>query len=185
MPDPAQKKATYEDLRRLPDLVVGEIVGGELVATPRPGFRHSSVATGLGAKLGNPFRFGEGGPGGWVILFEPEVQLGADLLVPDLAGWRKERLPSLPETNWTEVVPDWVCEILSPGTIRLDRVRKMPRYAEAGVPHLWLIDPAAKTLESFRLEAGRWSLLSAFVENDLVRAEPFEAVELDLGLLWE
>ena len=185
MPDPAQKKATYEDLCRLPDRVIGEIVNGELVATPRPSFRHSSIALGLGVKIGNPFRFGEGGPGGWLILLEPEVHFGEDILVPDLAGWRKERLPQLPDTNWTDVVPDWACEILSPGTIRLDRVRKMPRYAAAGVPHLWLIGPTAKTLEIFRLETGRWALLSTFLENDLVRAEPFEAVEIDLGLLWE
>jgi len=186
MPDPAQKKATYEDLYHLPDGVVGEILNGQLVATPRPSPRHARVSSALGITLGGPFMMGKGGgPGGWWILDEPEVKLGENILVPDLAGWRKERLPDIPEQdNWISVSPDWVCEVLSPATVRTDRVLKMPIYAKFEVASAWLIDPASKTLEVFQLESGKWVLLAAHSESDKARIEPFQEVELDLSLLW-
>lgn len=186
MPDPAQKKATYEDLCRLSDGVIGEILNGQLVATPRPSPRHAMASSALGVTLGGPFWMGKGGgPGGWWILDEPEVKLGEDILVPDLAGWRKETLPDLPEQeNWISVPPDWVCEVLSPATVRTDRVMKMPLYAKSGVAFAWLVDPTAKTLEAFRLESGKWVLLAAHSENDKVHIEPFQEIELELSLLW-
>jgi Uma2 family endonuclease len=135
--------------------------------------------------LAPPYRFGRGGgPGGWIILIEPEVMLGENLLVPDLAGWRQERLPAPPTDNWTTVAPDWVCEILSPSTFRIDRVRKMPIYAAHNVPYLWLIDPRSKLLEAFKLEDGAWVVLGNYTENDKVRVEPFQEVEIDLANLW-
>ena len=119
-----------------------------------------------------------------MLLFEPEVQLGEHTLVPDLAGWRREKLPKLPETNWISVPPDWIYEVLSPGTVRIDKNQKMPIYARFGVPYFWLIDPHNKILDVFRLDAGKWTLLSSYTENDRVRAEPFQEAEIDLALLW-
>jgi len=185
MADPAKKKAAYQDLFSIPENMTGEILGGELIVTPRPSARHALAASVLGGRLLPPFQFGEGGgPGDWVILHEPEVLLGEDLLVPDLAGWRKERFPGMPAENWFSVAPDWVCEILSPGTVGKDRARKMPVYARHAVKHLWIIDPAVKTLEVFRLESGKWLLIETFAENARVRAEPFLELELDLAGLW-
>ena len=184
MPDAARKTATYQDLCALPENLVGEIISGELVATPRPSYRHARAASVLGAKITNPFDLGEGGPGGWLILDEPEIHLGEHVLVPDLAGWRRERMPSLPEGNWTDLPPDWVCEVLSPGTFRLDRVRKLPVYAQFGVPHVWMLDPSNRVLEVFKLDSGTWRLLSSHADNDKVRAEPFYEVEIELRRLW-
>ena len=180
----ARRKARYEDLCNLPDHLVGEIVNGELVATPRPLYRHGRVAAGLMEEVGPPYQRGRGGPGGWWILPEPEIHLGDHVLVPDLAGWRRERMPALPEGNWTSLPPDWVCEILSPGTVRLDRVIKVPIYGESRVGFLWLVDPGNRSLEVFRLEANRWLLLGSFAETDKARAEPFQEIEIDLADLW-
>ena len=184
MPHPEKKKATYEDLCALPENMVGEIIDGELHATPRPSFRHGIAASVLGGEIVGPFQIGRGGPGGWLIIDEPELHLGPHIIVPDMAGWRREKIPSIPVEELASVVPDWVCEILSPSTVRIDRLRKMPIFAEHGVGHLWLIDPDARTLEVFRLEGSGWFLASIHGEAEKVRAEPFEAVEIDLGLLF-
>ena len=185
MSEPAKKKAVYDDLYSIPENMTGEIINGELIATPRPSQKHVHTASTLDKKIGSPYQLGEGGgPGGRVILVEPEVKLGDDVVVPDLAGWKKERYPRTGETNWISITPDWVCEVLSPGPMRLDRVKKMPLYGQYGVPHFWLIDPVAKTLEVFRLESGRWSLLGAFSEDEKVRVEPFQEIEIDLSVLW-
>ncbi|MBN2700046.1 MAG: Uma2 family endonuclease [Methylohalobius sp. ZOD2] len=180
----ARRKATYEDLLGLPENVVGEILNGELHTHPRPAPKHARVESAIDGTLWNPFDRGDGGPGGWWILVEPELHLGSDILVPDLAGWRRERMPALPETAWFELAPDWVCEVLSPATARIDRVIKMPIYAHHQVPFLWLIDPDLKMLEIYALEGGRWQLLSALKDDDPVRQPPFEAVEFSLGNLW-
>jgi Uma2 family endonuclease len=180
----ALKKVTYEDLYTLPDNMIGEIIDGELVAVPRPSFRHSNVVSGITDEIKSPFQRGRGGPGGWIILYEPEICLGENILVPDLAGWKKERLPKPPEKNFTPIAPDWICEVLSPGTVRIDRIRKMPIYAKFGVLYAWLIDPIEKTLEVYRLENSRWVLFSVHSENDRVRAEPFQEVEIALEYLW-
>ena len=180
-----KKQAVYDDLFSLPDNMVGEIIDGELIATPRPSRRHGVAASVLGGEILPPYQLGRGGgPGGWIIIDEPEISLGAHILVPDLAGWRRERFLASEETNWISVSPDWVCEILSPKTVGLDKVRKMPIYAQHGIAHLWLVDPAAKTLDVFRLESNRWVLLATFIENDKVRAEPFDEIEIELGNLW-
>jgi Uma2 family endonuclease len=181
----AREQATYADIEALPEHVTGEIIDGELIATPRPAADHGFTASVLGVEITAPFQLGRGGgPGGWIILDEVEIRFGEDLLVPDLSGWRRERFPGRPQTNWLDVPPDWVCEILSPSTSRKDRVHKMRIYARHSVSHAWLVDPAARTLEVFRLQDGKWLLLDVFADNDLVRAEPFEAVELTLGNLW-
>jgi Uma2 family endonuclease len=180
----AKRQASYEDLCALPDNVTGEIIDGELVATPRPKARHVMASSMLGAGLAGPFGAGKGGPGGWWILDEPELHLAKDVLVPDIAGWKKKRMPELPDSHIFDLAPDWVCEVLSPNTIRTDRIKKLPKYAKAAVPHLWTVDPANRTLDVFKLESGRWLLVSSHVEDDKARAEPFDAVELDLSLLW-
>jgi Uma2 family endonuclease len=179
---------TYADIEALPPHVVGEILDGELVVSPRPAPRHARVSSRLGMLLGPPFELGLGGPGGWQILDEPELSLGVDPrfdpVVPDLAGWRLETMPRLPETAQFKVVPDWVCEVTSPTTQRRDRVLKLPFYGRAGVRHVWLVDPLAQTLEVYRLADGLWQLAGAFGGDDVVRAEPFDGVELPLAALW-
>ena len=185
MREAAQRKAVYEDLFHIPETMTGEIINGELVVTPRPSRRHTSTASRLGYELGPPFEFGRGdGPGGWIIIDEPEISFDEDILVPDLAGWRKERFPLEEPHNWISVAPDWVCEILSPSTAQSDRAEKMPIYAAHQVAYLWLIDPNLKTLEIFQLESGRWVIVGIHAKTARVRAEPFGQLELDLGLLW-
>jgi Uma2 family endonuclease len=184
--NPAKRRATYEDLLLVPEHLVAEIVDGELHTSPRPGKPHALATSVLGEELGPPFRRGRGGPGGWILLDEPELHLGGDVLVPDLAGWRRERMPVLTdELPYFELAPDWICEVLSPSTHRLDRTSKVPSYARAAVGHLWLVDPLQRLLEVMRLEHGRWSLLGTWAEDARVRAEPFEDFELELGLLWQ
>ena len=180
-----ERPATYEDLLRVPPHLVAEIIDGELITSPRPTSRHAGAATSLGGFVINPFRHGQGGPGGWMILHEPELHLGEDVLVPDLAGWRRERMPEMPDVPFFTLAPDWVCEVLSPSTSATDRARKLPIYARDGASHAWLIDPALRTLEVFRREGERfWTLLATYVDASKVRAEPFDAIELDLALLW-
>lgn len=181
---PTWKPATYEDLLQLPENQVGEIIDGDLYASPRPAVRHAKAASVLGMDLGGAFQRGRGGPGGWWIIDEPELHLGKDVLVPDLAGWKHDRLPRLPDVPYFELAPNWLCEILSPSTAKLDLVRKLPRYARAAIEHAWVIDPIHRTLEVFLQEHERWVLLASFAGNDKVRAEPFDAIELELGALW-
>lgn len=179
------RPATHDDLVAVPDHLVAEIVGDELWTSPRPAPRQAAAYSALGALLLSAFRFGQGGPGGWVILDEPELHLGRHVVVPDIAGWRQARMPSLPETPYFSVAPDWICEVLSPSTVALDRARKLQVYAEAGVLHAWLVDPLARTLEVLRREpSGLWALLDVHGGNVAVRAEPFEAVEVNLALVW-
>jgi Uma2 family endonuclease len=181
---PARKPATYDDLLNLPDDKIGEIVDGELYASPRPGAPHSGCAFELSVDLGTPFQRGRGGPGGWLFLFEPELHLAGEILVPDLGGWRRERLPKVPDAPAVTLAPDCVCEILSPSTERLDRARKLPAYARHGVGHAWLINPQARTLEVYRREGERWVLIATHADDATFRAEPFDAIELDLLRLW-
>lgn len=185
MNDPAKRYATYEDLLSLPENLVGEIIYGQLYSHPRPAPKHARAYSALGYSIGGPFDGSIGGPGGWWILDEPELHLGGDILVPDLAGWRRERMPSLPETAWFELAPDWACEILSPSTARIDRALKMPIYAREGIAHFWLVDPDARTLEIYQLqENGHWLLLDTLKEDDPVKQPPFDAITFPLENLW-
>ncbi len=179
------KRATYEDVLNAPENKIAEILDGELFLSPRPAFLHAIAASRLGIHIGGPFDRGIGGPGGWVIVDEPELHFGAQVIVPDLAGWRRERLPTLPDRPWLELVPDWVCEVLSPSTERIDRGRKLRIYAETGVSHVWLVNPVERTLEVLRLREGSWTIVTVLTAEDEVRTEPFEAVAFPLGALWE
>ncbi len=176
--------ATYADLEALPSHVVGELIGGELYASPRPTIPHSVVASELTGELMGPFSRGRGGPGGWRFLYEPELHLGEDVLVPDMAGWHRTRMPKPPRVAALKLAPDWVCEVLSPSTHKLDRAKKLPVYAREGVRHVWLVDPEAFTLEVLRLEGPCYVLLATHEDSARIRAEPFEAHELELALLW-
>jgi Uma2 family endonuclease len=184
MASTVKRRATYEDLLQVPPHRVAEIVDGELHVSPRPASRHALAGSALGSELWTAFHQGRGGPGGRWILFEPELHLEEDVVVPDLSGWRRERLPQFPDTPAFTLAPDWVCEIVSPTTEWLDRAKKVPVYAQVGVAHLWLVNPTARTVEVYRLADGRWLLLATHEGAQRVRAEPFEAVELDLAPLW-
>jgi len=185
--EPARRQATYEDLLQVPDYLVAEIIDGDLYTSPRPASPHAVASSAIGSDIFGLFHRDPGdpaGPGGWWILFEPELHLGLDVLVPDLAGWRRERLPQLKDVPYFTQAPDWVCEVVSPSTGRLDRVRKMRIYARESVGHLWLVDPLAKTLEVYRFHNEQWVVASTHGGNERVRAEPFEAIELDLTRWW-
>jgi Uma2 family endonuclease len=180
----SQTEATYADLLTLPDHVVGEIVDGELIVSPRPAAPHARASSVLGGDLGPPFDRGRGGPGGWWIVDEPELHLGRHVLVPDLAGWRRERMPYFPTSAFFVLAPDWVCEVLSPASARLDRIRKLAIYLEQGVSWAWIVDPLARTLEVYESLGNRWTVAGAWEEDAVVRAVPFDAIEIEIGGWW-
>jgi len=184
MARPMAGRATYEDLSRVPDDLVAEIVDGELFTTPRPAIPHAYVSSRLTAEIDIPFSRGRGGPGGWWILIEPELHVGEDVVVPDVAGWRHASLPVIPDAAFLTTPPDWVCEVLSPSTERLDRARKLGVYARERVGFVWLINPRTRTLEVFRLAGAGWALVATSADADVVRAQPFEAIALELASLW-
>jgi Uma2 family endonuclease len=179
-----KREATYEDLVALPANMVGQIIAGELIALPRPANDHAATSSALGGELYGPFQRGRGGPGGWWIVDEPELHFGKDVLVPDLAGWRHSRLPVVPREPYFTLAPDWICEVLSPSTAGLDRVRKKHIYAREGVEFVWLVDPVGRTLEAFQLRDKHWVEQGSWSGDDRVRAPPFDAIELELGALW-
>jgi Uma2 family endonuclease len=181
---PMKTRATYEDLLAAPDHKIAEIVDGELVVSPRPTSAHARTCSVLGMEIGGAFDRGRGGPGGWLLLFEPELHFGEDVLVPDLAAWRRERMPVLPNAPFLTLSPDWVCEVASPSTEHLDRRRKRPIYAREGVGHLWIVSPSTHALEVHRRSPEGWLVVATHGADERVRAEPFEAIELDLTALW-
>ena len=180
----ANPRATYQDVLDAPAHRVAEIVDGTLHTHPRPAMPHARASSSLGVKIGGPFDYDAGGPGGWWIIDEPELHLGEDILVPDLAGWRRERMPEYPDTAYVTLAPDWVCEVLSPSTRKLDLHGKRPVYAREGVRHLWLVDPSDRTLETFELREGQWVLIASAQDDDPVCLRPFDAVTFSLADLW-
>ena len=181
----ARKSPTLADLDALPASVKGEIIDGVLYTMTRPRAVHQRTALDVGSDLRDPFQRGRGGPGGWWILPEPGIELpNTPEIAPDVAGWKLARLPILPNDEPIRVVPDWVCEILSPSTRRHDLLVKKPYYAKIGVPHHWLIDREARTITAYRLESGRWSELGVFGDERDARIEPFEDAALDIASWW-
>jgi Uma2 family endonuclease len=179
------RTATYAELEALPSNMVGEIVCGRLYAHPRPAPRHAVSANALGSEVTGPFDWRRrGGPGGWIFMVEPELHLGPHVVVPDIAGWKIERLSPFPDTAFIETPPDWLAEILSPSTQSLDRTDKLAVYAEYGVGHCWYVDPIAQTLEVFALTGNKWLLAATFKDADPVTAPPFEAHTFPLDVLW-
>ena len=181
---PLKTRATYDDLAAVPENMVAEMFDGELYASPRPALPHTHAASALGGELFGPFHRGRHGPGGWWILDEPEMHFGRDVLVPDIAAWRRARLPTVPAAPHLTVAPDWVCEVLSPATETIDRVQKLRIYAREGVAHAWLVNPLLRTLEVLALQSQRWTLVATYEGEATFRAEPFDAVELELAALW-
>lgn len=185
MPRVVERQATYADIEALPPPLVGEILFGTLVKHPRPTARHGMAATSLADELVGPFQKRRGGPGGWIFIAEPELHLGPHITVPDIAGWRRERLTAdTQDAAVIEIAPDWICEILSPSTERYEKGDKRRIYALHGVEPLWHLDPRAKTLETFQLQDENWLLTHTFVDNEDVCAPPFDAINFSLGLLW-
>jgi Uma2 family endonuclease len=180
------RTATYDDIIALPDHLVGEIVDDDLWTAPRPAPRHAWAAGQLMVELGTRLRGDRGaGRDGWRILPEPELHLGRQIVVPDLAGWRRAHLPRLPDAAYFEASPDWVCEVLSPSTEWLDRDKKLRVYAEAGVGHVWLVDPLARSLEVLRRSGPAWTRVAIHVDHDVASAEPFDRLGVHLAVLWD
>ena len=179
----SQPGATYRDVIDAPEHKVAEIVDGTLYLSPRPPIRAGLAVQSLLFELWTPFDRGEGGPGGWWLLREPELHLGPDVIVPNLVGWRRARLPKLPEGPGIELPPDWVCEAFAPETRALD-LRKRAAYAQAGISHLWEIDHTTRTLETFALHAGEWRRVAALDHGETLRIPPFDAITLPLAALW-
>jgi Uma2 family endonuclease len=178
------RKATYADVLAAPEHLVAEVLGGVLHLQPRPAGPHAVATTVLGELLGPPFRRAKGGPGGWILLDEPELHLGEDIVVPDLAGWRRTTMDHVEDVAYFEIRPDWVCEVLSPSTAQIDRTKKLGIYAREGVGHLWYVDPLARVVEVMRLERERWTIVASHVSGAPLRLEPFDAIEIDIGELW-
>ena len=177
-------RATYQDVLDAPPHKVAQVVRGVLHVHPRPTLPHAVAAGALNINIGSPFGFGRGGPGGWWILPEPELHLGEDIVVPDIAGWRKERMPKFPDAAYCAVPPDWVCEVLSPSTRQFDTGEKKDVYSRERVRHLWMADPDARVLEAFEWRGGGWFLIGTRTDDMPVSLPPFEAISFDLGDLW-
>ena len=183
----ARRRATYADVLEAPEHLIAEIIEGELITSPRPAPPHALAGIAISSILFERFNAPVGAAdrlGGWWILYEPELHVGDDVLVPDVAGWKRERLPAIPNAAFFDIAPDWVCEVISPSSGRIDRTRKMPIYAREHVQHLWLVDPTARTLEVYRLDADRWIVDSAHGGPDTVHVAPFDAAEVDLRRWW-
>ncbi|MEF8794096.1 Uma2 family endonuclease [Thiohalorhabdus sp.] len=186
MAHPARPHTLYEAIEALPEGVTGEIIGGQMHTQPRPSGPHALAGSNLGIDLGNRYSRGHGGPGGWWIIDEPEVHFirDSEILIPDLAGWRRERMPALPQDQRFEVVPDWVCEILSPASASKAREVKIPVYARYRVAHAWLVDPREQSLEAYALQEGEWTLVGTYSGEDLVDTDPFPEAGFRVADLW-
>jgi Uma2 family endonuclease len=183
--EPARRRATYEDVLASPPHVVAEVVYGILYQSPRPAVPHAAASSAIGEELGPPFKRGRGGPGGWMILDEPELHLGEHIVVPDLGGWRRERMPELPDAAYITLPPDWICEVLSPSTRALDRGDKLRVYAEHGVRHAWFVEPLERFVEVLRLDGATYRIVQTASGDADARLEPFDAIALPLAALWQ
>ena len=184
MTGPAKRKATYEDLLAVPGHLTAEIIYGALYTHPKPAPPHATTQSAVNGELTGPFQKGRGGPGGWWFMTEAELHLGPHVVAPDIAGWRRERMPYMPATAYIEVSPDWICGIVSPSTEDVDRGPKRRVYATYGVGYLWLLNPVAKYLETYALREGSWVHLETYRDGETVTAPPFDAVPIEIAGLW-
>ncbi|MEO6776598.1 MAG: Uma2 family endonuclease [Kofleriaceae bacterium] len=184
MAAPAKPSATYADIERLPPDITGQLIDGVLYTHSRPATPHAQAASVLGMDLGGAFHRGRGGPGGWILLDEPELHFGLDVVVPDLGGWRRERMPALPRAPFLTLAPDWVCEVLSPSTASIDRGPKLKVYGRERIPWVWLVDPIGRTLEVLALDGPTYRITDVYTGRGAVRAQPFDAIELDLDAVF-
>ena len=182
--DAPKRTRSAQDVQNTPEHLVAEVIDGKLHTHPRPAIPHAIAGSSLGDELVSPFQKGRNGPGGWWIIDEPELHFGEDILVPDIGGWRRERMPVPPDATFTTLPPDWVCEILSPSTRAIDLHKKRPIYAREGVGYLWLLDPDERTLEAFELHQGEWVPIARLQGNDQVSVPPFDSITFNLGNLW-
>jgi len=185
--EPARKKATYEDVLNAPDHRIAEVIDGELYTLPRPGPRYATAASGITIDVG---AFGrrkrnDDSRMGWRILAEPELHLAEQIVVPDVAGWRRERMPDLPREAFFTLPPDWICEVISPRTARMDRTSKKRIYAKHGIEWLWLVDPVVRTLEVLQIAGQFWQEVQLFSGDERIGPMPFEGLEIDLSLWWD
>ncbi len=181
----AKKIATYEDILRLPENLRGEIIHGELLTSPRPSPVHQKAMAKMTSRLDSGLGEGSGGRGGWLFLTEPELHLESHIIIPDIAAWRMNRVgPKFYANAWISETPDWVCEIQSPSTARIDRVTKRRVYLELKVPHYWLLDPIAKTLEAMKIDHQGWLSVGSFGGDEVISIDPFTDLPLDLSLFW-
>ena len=178
------RRATYQDVLDVPPYKVAEVVDGTLYIFDRPAVAHTIAGSTLGRYIGTPFNDGHGGPGGWWILNEPQLHLDEDIVVPDLTGWRRERMPVPPDTAYITLTPDWVCEVLSPSTRKFDLGDKSAVYARAGVSHIWFVDPIARSLEARELRGTQWVKIATLHDDATVSLPPFEAISFSLSVLW-
>ena len=184
MSEPARRAATYEDVLASPEHVVAEVIADVLYQSPRPASLHARAGSALGEELGPPFNRGKGGPGGWILLDEPELHLDRDIVVPDVAGWRRSTLPQLPDVPFFDLRPDWLCEVASPSTRALDRGKKLGIYERAGVTHVWLIEPFDRFLEVLELDGQSYRIIDRAEGDAPRRLRPFDAIEFDVSALW-
>jgi Uma2 family endonuclease len=186
MPPFDRRDELYQQYLELPEYKRGEIINGTLYIMSRPAPPHANAATVLTSELNLAFQRGRGGPGGWWIIAEPEIHFAPkEPLSPDIAGWRVDRMPSLPNTAHFELAPDWICEVLSKSTERIDRQEKLPIYARHGIKHAWLLDPIAKLLEVYALDSKQqWRTVEIIEGDRTVRVAPFDAIEIELASLW-
>ena len=163
-----------------------ELIDGDLIEKAAPDFSHGSAQAGLIAHLHPWFHQRDGGdrPGGWWIASEVDVVLDDNGFRPDIAGWRRERVPEMPKTRPVRVRPDWICEIVSESNATTDTIKKLRRYHQAGVPHYWLLDPATRTLAVYRHAAEGYQSVLVAEAGETARAEPFEAIELRIAALF-
>ena len=187
-PPPPKTEATYADIEALPEHVVGEIIDGELVVSPRPRASHAVTSSTIGMDVGSAFSRKPNGPdrpGGWWILDEPELHFGKQVVVPDLAGWRLERMPEVPDVAYFTLAPDWACEVISPQSGRRDRIQKARIYGQNGVQWLWLVEPLEQVVEVLHWQGERWELIDTWGGDDnAARIPPFEAVAVELERWW-
>ena len=182
--DPQQRRATYEDLLAVPDHLIAEIIDGVLYVSPHPASPHALCTSVLGSLLGMPLQIAKSSPDGWWIIDEPELHLDEDILVPDVAGWRRERMPEFPNVTFFTWAPEWICEVLSASTVKIDREKKLPIYARQGVKHAWFVDPIARSVEIYALEGDTLIVRCTHSGTERIRAVPFEEVEIPLAYLW-
>jgi Uma2 family endonuclease len=179
-----RQRATYDDVLNAPETKVAEIIDGVLYLSPVCELPVNMATASLIGIIGGPFRRARGGPGGWWFLYRPELHFGEDVIVPDIAGWRHSRMPRVPDAAFISLPPDWLCEMLSPTTEKLDRT-KLGIYANERVPHVWLADAGRQTLEVLTLSGSRLVTQATYRAQERIRAEPFEAIEIELAFLWD
>jgi Uma2 family endonuclease len=177
--------ANAADLAALDERVRAEVIRGVVVEKAAPSFEHGDAQSSLAAALKDPFQRQRGGPGGWWIATDVEIELEVhEVYRPDLVGWRRERMSERPRGRPIRVRPDWVCEVLSPSNAEYDLGAKLFTYHRSAIPQYWIADPEHATLTVYRATEHGYVVVSSAGRGDRVRAEPFEAIEIAIEELF-